>query len=49
MSPINDLQNKEQTAILLSQEPREICKSLKNFAVGHQKLLIEILYNLQLS
>lgn len=49
MSCINDLQNKEQTAILLSQEPREMCKPFRNFALGHQKLLIEILYNPQLS
>lgn len=43
MSCINDLQNKEQPAILLSQEPRKICKPLKNFALGHQQLLIEML------
>lgn len=49
MSCINDLQSKEQIAILLSQEPRKICKPLKNFALGYQKLLIDTLHNLQQS
>lgn len=48
MSCIKDLPKNELAAILLSQEPREICKSLKNFAHGDQKVLIEIFHDLQM-